>query len=71
MFIEIAYGVAVGVSFGNSVGVSEGTTGGGEVFVGGAVVEVAVGGNCVTVGVSVGSNVGVGTLSVIVTRRSA
>ena len=58
------------------VGVSVGTSGGGDVFVGGAtvggaVVGVAVGGNCVTVGVIVGSAVGVGTLRVIVTRRSA
>ena len=74
---ETAYGVTVGTSGATScVGVSVGTTGGGDVFVGGAtvggaVVEVAVGGNCVTVGVMVGSEVGVGTLSVIVTRRSA
>ena len=64
------------MSVGNCVGVSVGTTGGGDVFVGGAVVGgsvvgVAVAGNCVTVGVIVGSDVGVGTLSVIVTRRSA
>ena len=71
LFIELAYGVTVSVSFGVSVGVSDGGTGGGDVFVGGAVVDVAVGGNCVTVGVIVGSTVGVGTLSVIVTRRSA
>ena len=53
-----------------------GITGGGDVFVGGAavggsVVGVAVDGNGVTVGVMVGSEVGVGKLSVIVTLRSA
>ena len=74
---EMAYDVAVGTIGATScVGVSVGTTGGGDVFVGGAivggaVVDVGVGGNSVTVGVIVGSNVGVGMLSVIVTRRSA
>ena len=72
----LTYSVAVGTSVGNSVGVSVGTSGGGDVFVGGAtvgvsVVEVAVGGNCVTVGVMLGRGVGVGTLSVMVTLRSA
>ena len=76
MLGEIAYGVTVGTSGETCVGVSVGMTGGGDVFVGGAivggtVVEVAVGGNCVTVGVIVGSGVGVGMLSVIVRRRSA
>ena len=61
------------MSVGNCVGVPDGMTGGGEVFVGGTLVGVceAVGGNCVTVGVIVGSGVGVGMLSVRVTRRSA
>jgi hypothetical protein len=69
--------VAVGTSAGACcVGVSVGIAGGGDVFVGGtavggSLVDVAVGGNCVTVGVIVGSGVGVGMLSVIVTRRSA
>ena len=58
------------------MGVSVGTSGGGEVFVGGAtvggsIVGVGVGGNCVTVGVMEGSGVGVGMLSVMVTFRSA
>jgi len=71
LFTKITYGVAVGVSVGNCVGVSLGTTGGADVFVGGALVGVSVGGICVTVGVIVGSDVGVGMLSVIVRRRSA
>jgi hypothetical protein len=66
---RVPSGVAVGTSVA-PVGVSVGT-GGADVFVGGALVFVGVGGNSVTVGVIVGSEVGVGILSVIVTRRSA
>ena len=72
LFEANRYGVAsVGVSVGNCVGVSVGITGAGTVSVGGGLVDVAVGGNSVTVGVMVGNGVAVGTLSVIVTLRSA
>ena len=83
LFVYLVYGaVVVGPSTGDCcVGVSVAAAGRANVFVagalvggslvGGAVVGVRVGGNCVTVGVIVGSGVGVGTLSVMVTRRSA
>jgi hypothetical protein len=69
--LKIPYGVAVGISVGNCVGVSVGMGGGVDVSVGIAVAGIVVGGGCVAVGVIVGSEVGVGIFSVIVTRRSA